>query len=62
MELNRAFWLDRRTFVTGGTGLVGSWMVKRLLDGFFLLIPSVVAGDCYFHGRVRFGVWLREAA
>jgi len=32
MELNRTFWLDRRTFVTGGTGLVGSWMVKRLLD------------------------------
>ncbi len=32
MELNRAFWLDRRTFVTGGTGLVGSWMVKRLID------------------------------
>ncbi len=31
MELNRAFWLDRPTFVTGGTGLVGSWLVKRLL-------------------------------
>jgi CDP-glucose 4,6-dehydratase len=29
MELNRAFWLDRPTFVTGGTGLVGSWLVKR---------------------------------
>ncbi|MBK9926885.1 MAG: GDP-mannose 4,6-dehydratase [Anaerolineales bacterium] len=32
MELNRAFWLDRPTFVTGGTGLVGSWLVKRLMD------------------------------
>ena len=32
MELNRAFWLDRPTFVTGGTGLVGSWLVKRLLE------------------------------
>ena len=32
MELNRAFWLDRPTFVTGGTGLVGSWLVRRLLD------------------------------
>ncbi len=30
MELDRAFWLDRPTFVTGGTGLVGSWLVKRL--------------------------------
>lgn len=32
MELNRAFWLDRPTFVTGGTGLVGSWLVRRLID------------------------------
>jgi CDP-glucose 4,6-dehydratase len=32
LELNRAFWLDRPTFVTGGTGLVGSWLVKRLMD------------------------------
>lgn len=31
MELNKAFWLDRPTFVTGGTGLVGSWLVKRLI-------------------------------
>jgi CDP-glucose 4,6-dehydratase len=31
MELNRSFWLDRPTFVTGGTGLVGSWLVKRLI-------------------------------
>lgn len=32
MALNRAFWLDRPTYVTGGTGLVGSWLVKRLID------------------------------
>lgn len=32
MELNRSFWLDRPTFVTGGTGLVGSWLIKRLLE------------------------------
>lgn len=31
VELNRKFWLDRPTFVTGGTGLVGSWLVKRLV-------------------------------
>lgn len=29
--VNRAFWQDRPTFVTGGTGLVGSWVVKRLV-------------------------------
>jgi len=26
------FWLDRPTFVTGGTGLVGIWLVRRLLE------------------------------
>ena len=27
-----AFWRDRPTFVTGATGLVGGWLVRRLLD------------------------------
>ena len=26
------FWRDRPTFVTGATGLVGGWLLKRLLD------------------------------
>lgn len=26
------FWLDRPTFVTGATGLVGGWLVRRLVD------------------------------
>src|SRR5687768_6276650 len=30
MEIN-PFWLDRATLVTGATGLVGGWLVKRLL-------------------------------
>ncbi len=29
-DLN-GFWLDRPTFVTGATGLVGSWLVSRLI-------------------------------
>src|SRR3954447_20342299 len=27
-----AFWQDRPTLVTGATGLVGSWLVARLVD------------------------------
>ena len=30
-ENKNAFWLDRPTLVTGATGLVGSWLVKRLI-------------------------------
>ena len=29
--MNEAFWRDRPVLVTGATGLVGSWLVKRLL-------------------------------
>jgi CDP-glucose 4,6-dehydratase len=32
MVINRSFWQDRPTFVTGGTGLVGSWLVRRLIQ------------------------------
>jgi CDP-glucose 4,6-dehydratase len=31
--MSESFWRDRPTFVTGATGLVGSWLVKRLLAG-----------------------------
>jgi CDP-glucose 4,6-dehydratase len=32
MSLNRSFWDNRPTLVTGATGLLGSWLVKRLLN------------------------------
>jgi len=31
-ESSRAFWQDRPTLVTGATGLVGGWLVRRLLE------------------------------
>ncbi|MBE7535053.1 MAG: GDP-mannose 4,6-dehydratase [Anaerolineales bacterium] len=30
--MNRAFWQDRPVFVTGATGLVGSWLTRRLIQ------------------------------
>jgi CDP-glucose 4,6-dehydratase len=32
VEINKAFWQDRPTFVTGATGLVGGWLVRRLVE------------------------------
>jgi CDP-glucose 4,6-dehydratase len=31
-EIERSFWQDRPTLVTGGTGLLGGWLVRRLLE------------------------------
>ena len=32
MGLTKAYWPDRPTLVTGATGLLGSWLTRRLLD------------------------------
>ena len=32
MAVNKAFWRDRPTLVTGGTGLVGSWLTRCLIE------------------------------
>ncbi len=32
MVLDQSFWRDRPVLVTGGTGLVGSWLTRRLME------------------------------
>jgi CDP-glucose 4,6-dehydratase len=32
ISANKQFWQDRPTFVTGGSGLLGGWLVRRLLQ------------------------------
>jgi len=32
MVVSSSFWIDRPVFVTGATGLVGAWLVRRLAD------------------------------
>jgi CDP-glucose 4,6-dehydratase len=47
------FWQDRRVFVTGGMGLLGGWLVRRLLD----LDADVV---CLVRDRVPHSTLLRD--
>jgi CDP-glucose 4,6-dehydratase len=32
LAVNRRFWLDRPTFVTGATGFLGGWLVRKLVE------------------------------
>src|ERR1700742_4879087 len=32
MAVSSGFWRDRPVLVTGGTGLVGGWLIRRLVD------------------------------
>ena len=51
MDSDDKFWTDKRVFVTGGTGLLGSWMVKELLRrraSVVVLIRDLVADSELF--------------
>ena len=52
VELNRAFWLDRPTFVTGGTGLLGSWLTQRLIDA-GADVTCLIRESTYLNGLAR---------
>jgi len=43
---NNSFWQDRRVFVTGGTGLVGSWTVRALRERGAHVVVLVRDGVC----------------
>src|SRR5438105_9152354 len=51
------FWRDRRVFVTGCTGLVGTWVVRALLDRgahvVGLIRDGVVGSELYRGGLHR---------
>jgi CDP-glucose 4,6-dehydratase len=52
MELSKKFWLDRRVFVTGATGLLGSWLTRKLADmgaDVVVLIRDWVPESEFFH-------------
>lgn len=50
-----AFWRDRRVFVTGGTGLVGAWTVRTLVERgahVVTLVRDLPFGSEFFNGRL----------
>jgi CDP-glucose 4,6-dehydratase len=52
MELANKFWLDRRVFVTGATGLLGSWLCRSLANAgadVVVLIRDWVPESEFFH-------------
>jgi CDP-glucose 4,6-dehydratase len=52
MQLNKKFWLDRRVFVTGATGLLGSWLCRAVHDAgadVVVLIRDWVPESEFFH-------------
>ncbi len=49
------FWLDRPTFVTGATGLVGGWLVRRLIEtgaDVVCLVRDWVPQSDFIHSRM----------
>lgn len=55
IAVNNRFWQDRPTFVTGASGLVGGWLVRRLLDpdaGVVCLVRDWVPQSELAHSRL----------
>lgn len=59
------YWTDKNVFVTGATGLLGSWLVKALVDSnanVVCLIRDIVPkSNLYLNGYYKkggYGKWL----
>ena len=61
MNANPSIWRDRRVLVTGATGIVGSWLCKRLveeranvvvLDGAVIRKGAVIAAGSVVRGEI----------
>ena len=56
MTEKKSYWKDKNVFVTGGTGLLGPWLVKGLLNqqtNVFVLVRDFVPNSLFFLEKIN---------
>ena len=51
MDVKSGFWKDKNVFITGGTGLLGPWLIKELLNqeaNIFALVRDFIPNSQFF--------------